>query len=292
LPIAVEVDPAEDLRPLSEALRQNGVPHRVFEASGRLKLEVPDERLVEPVRELWGRMQRGEVPSAVPSDPPSEAGQGAGLGTALLDTLRRSPFTAFLVAIVVCFFPATWGADGAPPDFTLRWLMIVPIERVGDFIQFTTLEHALSRGEFWRLWTPALLHFGGVHLVFNLLWLWEFGRRVEAQEGVRRLLILLLVVAAVSNVVQYLWAERPVFGGLSGAVYGLLGYLVTAWRRTGWRAYALPAALVVMLVLFLVLMSTGVTEPFGLNIANAAHWAGFLAGIVVALAWRPRAVPD
>ena len=43
------------------------------------------------------------------------------------------------------------------------------------------------------------------------------------------------------------------------------------------------------LLIFLVIFSTGITEPFGLNVANAAHWFGLATGALLALVSRPGA---
>jgi hypothetical protein len=40
-------------------------------------------------------------------------------------------------------------------------------------------------------------------------------------------------------------------------------------------------------VVILVLMTTGVTEAFGLYIANTVHWVGLGLGVLAALLWRP-----
>lgn len=278
--LALEVEADQDLRPLSVWLSGQGVPHRVFEASGRLRLTVPDERLVAVVRDAWLALHDGRIE---PPPTPTAAARSVNLAAAVRATLMRAPVTAALVLLTLLMFPATWTDGGSLPAFTLRWLMIVPIETVDEFIRFATLRETLRAGEFWHLWTPALLHFGAMHLVFNLLWLWEFGRRIETAEGRWRLLGVVIVLAPVANGVQYLMDEGPLFGGLSGVVYGLLGYIVTAWRRGAHPEYNLNAALVVMLVLLLILFSTGVTEPFGLGIANGAHWGGLVAGILLAV---------
>ena len=284
--IALETDAAEDLRPLAAWLRARGIPHRVWEEAGRLRLAVPDERLVPVVEEGAARLRAGELAGVEPGP-----GARGGSGGALAERLAEAPVTASLVVLTVAFFPFTMVELPAVEAFTLRWLMIVPIERVGDFIDFSTLPAALRAGEFWRLWTPALLHFGAVHLAFNLLWLWEFGRRLEIGGGRGRLLEAAVVLAPIANLAQYGLDQGPRFGGLSGVVYGLLGYLVVAGRRSRHPAFRLPAALVVVLVVFLVLFSTGATEPFGLFIANGAHWGGFVAGILLAMVRVPTEAP-
>lgn len=272
--IALEVSAEVDLRPLSAWLENRGVPHRIFEVSGRLRLAVPDERYQALVDAGWEAQNRGELPV------PQSAGlAAAGLGQGAGNLLQRYPLCLFLVALTLACFPAT----ASLPDSLgamLKAMLIVPTEQVGDFIQFTNLQTALSAGQFWRLWTPALLHFSVLHLAFNLLWLWEFGRRIEEAQGRLRLAELVLLLAPVANVAQWLVGDGPMFGGLSGVVYGLLGYLIVAGRRSGDPRLMLPPALVVFLLIFLVLFSTGITTAFGLHIANAAHWGGFVGGVV------------
>lgn len=270
--VALEVDAREDLRPLSRWLRAHGVPHRVFEASGRLRLAVPDRRWVEPVQDAYQAQREGALPSV--AEAPVTAGPSA------RDRLRAAPATAGVVLLTLLCFPLSWrlGGAGFPP--LLGELLIVPVQQVDEFIRFTDLRTALAHGEFWRLWTPALLHFGVLHLLFNLLWLWEFGRRIEAAHGPVRLLQTVIVLAPLANGAQYLWMDTPVFGGMSGVVFGLLAYLVVAARRDPHPALRLHPGLVVALLVFLVAFSTGVTEAFGLHVANAAHWGGFVAGLL------------
>lgn len=275
--VALEVSAEVDLRPLSAWLRERRVPHRIFEVSGRLRLEVPDERFQPIVDEGWAARNRGELPDAV------LASSGPGLVDGMGALTRRHPLCIFLVVLTLLCYPAT---SSLPESLSvmLRAMLIVPTEQVGEFIQFTTLEAALRAGQVWRLWTPALLHFSVLHLAFNLLWLWEFGRRIEEVQGRWRLLEGVLILAPLSNVAQWWVGDGPMFGGLSGVVYGLLGYLIVAGRLTRDPRLTLQPALVVILLVFLVFFSTGLTAAFGLHIANAAHWGGLLAGILWGLA--------
>lgn len=284
LTIALEVDTDVDLRPLSAWLSERGVPHRIFESSGRLCLEIPDERFQALVDEGWAAQQRGELPTV------GGALAGAGIGGGLSALARRNPATLALVLVAVACFPATASLPESLGSM-LRFMLIVPTEQVGEFIQFTTLETALGAGQIWRLWTPALLHFSILHLAFNLLWTWEFGRRIEDVQGRGRLLEVVLVLAPVANVAQWYVGSGPMFGGLSGVVYGLLGYLIVAARRSGDPRLALPPALIVVLLIFLVLFTTGMTTLFGLHIANAAHWGGFVGGLIWAWLRVPRPGP-
>lgn len=271
--IALEVDAQQDLRPLSVWLRQQGVPHRIYEVSGRLRLEVPDARFQPIVESGWSALQQGELPPAISRPAAFRSGIG------IMGALRRYPVLFALIVVALACFPVT----AALPDqigTVLETMLIVPVQQVDEYIQFTSLEAALTAGELWRLWTPALVHFGVLHLAFNLLWLWEFGRRIEFVQGSPRLLELVLVLAPLANVAQWYTGAGPMFGGLSGVVYGLLGYLIVAGRRASHPQLELPPGLIGILVLFLVLFSTGVTSLVGLHVANGAHWGGFVAGLV------------
>ncbi len=131
-----------------------------------------------------------------------------------------------------------------------------------------------SLTEFWRLFTPALLHFSILHLVFNLLWWWYLGGMIEKHSGSAKLVLLLCIAAVIPNVGQY-WLAGPNFGGLSGVVYALLGYI---WW-TGWfapeKGLSLPKPYIGFMLVWLVL---GFFPVLGLNVANGAHLLGLAVG--------------
>jgi GlpG protein len=128
-------------------------------------------------------------------------------------------------------------------------------------------------GEFWRLFTPMLIHFGVAHILFNMLWLFRLGSMIESLHGQLRFALLTLAIAGFSNVAQYVYAG-PGFGGMSGVDYGLFGYI---WMRGKFDPssglYLTPQDKILMLVWFVVCF-TGAVGP----IANAAHAAGLIAG--------------
>jgi GlpG protein len=132
------------------------------------------------------------------------------------------------------------------------------------------------RGEVWRLFSPMFLHLSILHILFNMLWLYDLGSMVERRQSLQHLAILVVVLGLTSNLAQYLWSG-PAFGGMSGVVYGLFGYV---WLRgrfdPGSGLHAPPSSVPVMLV-WLVLCMTGWLGPIG----NASH----LIGLVLGAAW-------
>ncbi|KFZ36242.1 peptidase S54 [Shewanella mangrovi] len=133
-----------------------------------------------------------------------------------------------------------------------------------------------SHWQIWRVFTPSLLHFSLLHIAFNMVWLWYLGGRIENSLGSGRLLLLLMVAGTLPNMVQFFFSG-PNFGGLSGVVYGLIGY---SWVMSQWapqRGLVLQPALMGFMLLSLVLGFSGV---MGDNIANSAHLAGLLTGLL------------
>jgi membrane associated rhomboid family serine protease len=81
-------------------------------------------------------------------------------------------------------------------------------------------------GEWWRLLTAAFLHFGLIHLVFNMLALLMFGAELERAIGRGRFLTLYLVSAlGGATAIQLFAASNVLAAGASTAIYGLLGGL-------------------------------------------------------------------
>ena len=134
----------------------------------------------------------------------------------------------------------------------------------------------IQQGQIWRLFTPMFLHLGILHILFNMLWLKDLGAIVETFKGSWYLLALVLVIAAISNVGQ-LMVGGPTFGGMSGVIYGLLGYL---WMLGKFNP-ASPIRLNPQIVQFMIIWFFACLIGIIPNVANAAHGVG----LVVGMAW-------
>lgn len=146
---------------------------------------------------------------------------------------------------------------------------------------FSALHFPAYTEQKWQLWrwvSHALLHFSVIHIAFNLLWWWQLGGDIEKRLGTFKLLQVFLVSAALSGAGQF-WVEDANFGGLSGVVYALMGYIWVLGYLAPKKGLSLPNPIVAFMLIWLVL---GYVQPY-MAIANTAHLVGLVSG--VALAW-------
>lgn len=260
----------DDLAAFVTLLQRLGVPHRVSEESGEQVLWVPDETLAEQVRELYARYPGG-APYAEASAAPRPAATGQWLAR-----LRSLPVTSLILLLTFGVALATWFGDNLR---LVSWLTFNDFRIDGDYAWFLPLGDSLAAGQWWRLVSPMLVHFGVLHLAMNSLWLWELGRRVEWRQGSLLLLALVLLYSLVSNVAQFVFGGPAIFGGLSGVLYGLLGHCWLFQRLAPNPHYRLPPGVVGMMLVWLLVCLSGLIGALGLGeIANAAHVGGLLIG--------------
>jgi GlpG protein len=207
-------------------------------------------------------------------------------------SLRDSPVTFGAIVLSLMGTLLVYGDDRLS---LLHWLTFTDIQRVAGRIVMDSSVATYARGEYWRLITPVFLHFGLLHAVFNMLWTWELGRRLEVARGSLTLLALILLAGGGGNIAQFLADRGTLFGGMSGVIYGLLGYAWMWSRITGDPRTRLPPGLVGFMLGWLLVCMSGLVEALGFGaIANAAHAVGLLVGIVLgagaALLYSPRDV--
>ncbi len=271
----------EDLSLFSRYLWERQVVHRIFEERGHQILEVADAGNVQQVTLTYEAWRSGEIKLEENTTETIGSKQRGVTGfSRVLDVCRSVPALSVLIALSVVVFPFSRVVADGELTAVAGLLTIVDLTQPGPLLWstvFTTME-------LWRLLTPILLHFSVIHIAFNCVVVFELGRRVELVNGTVWFCCVVLVLGVLSNLGQYLSHPSPLFGGLSGVAYGLLGYILLSSRRfPAELQWQLRPGFAMSLLVFLVLFTTGVTEFFGLSVANAAHWSGLAAGAAMAL---------
>lgn len=150
----------------------------------------------------------------------------------------------------------------------------------------------LKNFQLWRLVTPCLMHFGFLHIFFNLMWWKDLSKIIEKSFGVIFLLLFCLLVGIASNIGQFL-ISGPGFGGLSGIIFGLFGLIWMLGRFHHNFIYKLPKNDVVLMVGWFVLCLTG---ALSFKIANMAHAIGIsfgmIAGLLLSFLMHPHKRPE
>ena len=262
-----------DTRELRRALWAHRIGHRITEESDGQVLWLVDPEQHDALLRLIERWRQGEplMPEQTPAARRSS--------NDLLGPFRQVPVTSLALALCVGVF-AAMGVFG---DRVVAALTIAPVVVTNGSLAFGNLGDALASGQVWRLLSPAFLHFGWMHLIFNMLWLWYFGRQVEALQGRTRMLTLLLLAGIGANLAQYA-TGTVLFGGMSGVDFALLGYVWLMSRRAPHSGFFVPQMLVVFMLGWLVFAMTDMAAMVGFgNVANEAHLGGLVVGL--ALGW-------
>lgn len=266
--IVIETSIDDNLRDFSQYLWQQKVPHRIVENDDRQFLVVGSEDDAKHVSLAFRNFQNGSEKAI-----DIERRKNAGLET-LLQQVRRVPVTLCLLLLGIAGYFIVY----LDSDYGLvKQLTFTEFTQVNGRTLFR-----LPSGEYWRLITPIFLHFGVLHIVFNTLWLWDLGRRIELLQGSVRMISLVILMGVGSNIAQYLFTENAVFGGMSGVIYGLLGYgWIWSYLRPS-ESLQIPKAVINFMLAWLVICLVGFTTLIGLgNVANAAHVGGLIMGMIL-----------
>lgn len=194
----------------------------------------------------------------------------------------RCPVTSLLIGVSVVVFLLMQTNDYNIP--IRQALSICSFEVSGDMVRYDTRLLDIQKGELWRLVSPIFLHFGPLHILFNCIMTYQLGGAIEINRGSLKLAAMVILIAVPSNLAQY-WFSGPMFGGLSGVVYGLFGYM---WMKSLYdpqSSFFIPPNMVIILIGWFFLCIAGVVG----NVANYAHGFGLGTGIVIGLAstwWR------
>jgi len=181
--------------------------------------------------------------------------------------------TAILISVSIAATLACGFGKNTP--VLVRWV-ISEFDGLGYGIFMPEIEE----GQVWRLLTPIFIHFDAASFVFDLLGLAILGALVERKEGKWSLLAQVIVFGAASNFAQFV-TSGPVFGGMSGVLYGLLGRLWIKSRLEPDAPATVSAPVAIVMVGWLGLCMTGriphaATYAQGVGLGLGALW-GFVS---------------
>ncbi len=190
-----------------------------------------------------------------------------------LNAYGVGPLTlALILGSVAVFILSGFGHDLN----RVRSLFITNYWENGQFIQWNPGLPEIRNGQIWRIFTPIFIHFDFLHIFFNMLWLRVLGSMIEGRQSSWHLALLVVVIAACSNVAEFYIGRTPSFGGMSGVVYGLFGYIWLRGKFDPASGLYLHSSTVIMMIVWFFICFTGV-----LPIANTIH----AVGLGIGLAW-------
>lgn len=186
---------------------------------------------------------------------------------------RFGPLTFVLMTVsVVVFVLTSLGTDFEP----VKGLWFSEHRNSGPFWRRILEVPELRDGQLWRLLTPIFIHLGFIHILFNLMWLADLGSMIEGRQSSSLLGWLVFVIAVGSNVVEYVASGRPHFGGMSGVVYGLVGYMWIRGKLDPGCGLRLSRETVITSMGWFFFCFSGLAGP----IANGAHAGGLVIGMI------------
>jgi len=224
---------------------------------------------------------------------------------------RRPTLTLIMIGISVFVALATdfgkqWNTSvmvkamtfvSVPPPISDEILQKAPGDLTAKLDNWNVRLASLKRGEIWRLITPIFLHHGTFHILFNMLWLFQFGKLIESRYGFWQMLMLVLLAAAISNFVAGVMPAKwdgvvpgmtkghlmDGSGGMSGVVYAVFGFV---WMRSLYdrsSGFHLHQSTIVILVgwLFFCMIPGMMQTLLGVSVNNWAHAMGLIVGLAV-----------
>jgi membrane associated rhomboid family serine protease len=129
-----------------------------------------------------------------------------------------------------------------------------------------------SLGDWYRVVTSGFLHYGFVHLGFNMYALWFLGPAFERSLGRLRFTLFYFAALISGSFGAMVWTPNSLTVGASGAIFGLLGLATVAQRSSGYSIWKSGLGMVLLLNLLLTFTVS--------SISVGGHLGGFVAGLV------------
>ncbi|CAL0334096.1 unnamed protein product [Lupinus luteus] len=139
------------------------------------------------------------------------------------------------------------------------------------------VDKVVHRHQVWRLFSCVWLHGGVVHVLANMLSLVFIGIRLEQEFGFVRIGLLYVISGFGGSLLSSLFIQSGISVGASGALFGLLGAMLSE-LLTNWTIYANKcAALLTLIVIIVINLAVGILP----HMDNFAHIGGFISGFLL-----------
>jgi len=134
-------------------------------------------------------------------------------------------------------------------------------------------------GDWWRLFTSTFVHFGIIHIAFNMWCLWDLGRALELYMGRRAFGVTYLLSGLMASLVSVAWNPWRVSAGASGAIFGVAGAFVSyLYLKKTPIDRGVARQKLKSLAIFI---GYNLLRGAGGGIDNSAHMGGLVAGLIL-----------
>jgi membrane associated rhomboid family serine protease len=177
----------------------------------------------------------------------------------------RSEVTKVLIGINVAIFLITLSSGGGA---------LTGAGSSSLYDRFALVPPAVAHGEWYRVVSSMFLHYGVLHIAFNMWALWVVGSQLEGMLGRLRFASLYLLSGIGGSVLSF--STGPLLSpaaGASGAIFGLFGAFFVILRRRNIEAGGMLGLIVINLVLSFTIS----------NIDWRGHIGGLVVGVVLGL---------
>ncbi len=169
--------------------------------------------------------------------------------------------TGALILINIILLAVTYITGGIGTDNMVR-MGAISTELIFDY------------GQYYRIFTAMFLHYGIVHLVSNMLFLYVFGSVIERYYGKAKFLLIYLGAGIAGNIV-FIFFSDGIAAGASGAVFGLVGAMLSFSKLI---KRSVEGKDTYFMILFAIISIC--SGMFMEGVGNTAHIGGFIFGLL------------
>lgn len=139
-------------------------------------------------------------------------------------------------------------------------------------------------GEWWRFFTPIVLHVGLGHIFMNMMTQLRVGLQLEKSYGAHRIVPIYLLCGVFGNLVSAIFLPTTLQVGASGSLFGFTGVLLADLLQN-WKLIKNPGRnLLSMIVTSLASLAVGLVLP---GVDNFAHIGGLIMGTLTGFIFLP-----